>query len=40
VQATYASIDRLAAAIGFAPTTQLAEGLARFVAWYRGYYGP
>ena len=39
VPATFASIDRLAAATGFAPTTPLAEGLARFVAWYREYYG-
>jgi UDP-glucuronate 4-epimerase len=38
VPATFASIDRLAAATGFAPTTPLAEGLARFVAWYREYY--
>jgi len=39
VPATYASIDRLRAATGFAPRTPLAEGLAKFVAWYRGYYG-
>jgi UDP-glucuronate 4-epimerase len=39
VPATFASIDRLAAATGFAPTTPLAEGLKRFVAWYREYYG-
>ena len=38
VQATYASIERLRQAIGFAPQTPLADGLARFVAWYRGYY--
>jgi UDP-glucuronate 4-epimerase len=38
VPATFASIDRLAAATGFAPTTPLADGLARFVAWYREYY--
>jgi UDP-glucuronate 4-epimerase len=38
VPATYASIDRLAAVTGFAPYTPLAEGLARFVAWYREYY--
>ena len=38
VPATYASIDRLPAAIGFAPRTPLAEGLARFVAWYREYH--
>jgi UDP-glucuronate 4-epimerase len=39
VPATYASIDRLHAATGFAPRTSLEEGLARFVAWYRDYYG-
>jgi UDP-glucuronate 4-epimerase len=39
VPETFASIDRLAAATGFTPTTPLAEGLARFVAWYRAYYG-
>jgi UDP-glucuronate 4-epimerase len=38
VPATYASIDRLRAATGFAPRTPLAEGLAKFVAWYRGYF--
>ena len=38
VPATYASIDRLAAVTGFVPRTPLAEGLARFVAWYREYY--
>jgi UDP-glucuronate 4-epimerase len=39
VRATYASIERLAEATGFAPSTPLGEGLARFVAWYRAYYG-
>jgi UDP-glucuronate 4-epimerase len=39
VTATFASIDRLRAATGFAPHTPLADGLARFVAWYRDYYG-
>jgi len=38
VPATYASTDRLRALTGFAPHTPLAEGLARFVDWYRGYY--
>jgi UDP-glucuronate 4-epimerase len=38
VPATYAAIDRLAAVTGFAPHTPLADGLARFVAWYREYY--
>jgi len=40
VPATYAAIDRLAAATGFRPHTPLDEGLARFVAWYRGHYAP
>jgi UDP-glucuronate 4-epimerase len=38
VPATYASIDLLRAATGFAPHTPLADGLARFVEWYRGHY--
>ena len=36
--ATYAAIDRLREVTGFAPRTALADGLARFVAWYRDYY--
>ena len=39
VKATYASIDRLRAATGFSPSTPLAAGLERFVAWYRNHYG-
>ena len=39
VPATYASIDALRAATGFAPSTPLASGLARFVDWYRAYHG-
>ena len=39
VPATCAATDRLAASTGFAPRTPLADGLARFVAWYREYYG-
>ena len=38
VPATFAAIDRLAALTGFAPHTPLADGLARFVSWYREYY--
>ena len=38
VPATFASVERLSAATGFAPTTPLADGLARFVEWYREYY--
>jgi UDP-glucuronate 4-epimerase len=40
VPETYASIARLHAATGFAPSTLLADGLSRFVAWYRDYYRP
>jgi len=39
VPETFAAIDRLSALTGFAPSTPLAAGLARFVAWYREYYG-
>ena len=38
VPETYASIERLGAATGFAPSTPLAIGLAKFVDWYRGFY--
>jgi UDP-glucuronate 4-epimerase len=37
VPATYADISALRAATGFAPTTPLADGIGRFVAWYRAY---
>jgi UDP-glucuronate 4-epimerase len=40
VPATYADTTRLRALTGFAPATPLAAGIARFVAWYRGYYHP
>ena len=39
VPATYASIERITAATGFKPTTSLAAGLERFVAWYLDYRG-
>lgn len=38
VPSTYADISRLQHATGFAPSTPLESGLARFVEWYRGYY--
>jgi UDP-glucuronate 4-epimerase len=37
VVATYANIDEIQAAVGFAPKTGLEEGIGRFVAWYRNY---
>ena len=38
VVATYADTSRLRALTGFAPSTPLATGIARFVAWYKAYY--
>jgi len=39
VPKTYANVDDLAADVGFKPSTSIEEGIARFVAWYRAYYG-
>ena len=36
---TRADISALQRDVGFAPSTTIAEGLARFVAWYREYHG-
>lgn len=36
---TYADVARLEAAVGYRPATPVAEGVARFVDWYRAYYG-
>jgi UDP-glucuronate 4-epimerase len=36
--ATCADVDDLMAAVGFRPVTAIAEGIRRFVAWYRDYY--
>jgi UDP-glucuronate 4-epimerase len=38
VPATYADTDALRAATGFAPSTPIEQGVARFVDWYRSYY--
>jgi UDP-glucuronate 4-epimerase len=38
VVATHADVSALAAWTGVSPRTPLAEGIARFVAWYRRYY--
>jgi UDP-glucuronate 4-epimerase len=38
VEATFADVDALSAAVGFAPSTPIEEGVARFVAWFRDYY--
>ena len=39
VPATYANTDALNDWVGFVPGTPIEQGVARFVAWYRGYYG-
>jgi UDP-glucuronate 4-epimerase len=39
VPATWADVDGLRHAVGFAPDTPLEEGVQRFVAWYREFYG-
>ncbi len=39
VPETYADVDDLVRDTGFRPSTPLQEGIARFIEWYRGYYG-
>jgi UDP-glucuronate 4-epimerase len=39
VLTTYADIDDLNQAVGFQPNTPIEVGIARFVDWYRSYYG-
>jgi UDP-glucuronate 4-epimerase len=38
VPATFADVDDLMADADFKPATPIAEGIGRFVAWYRDYY--
>lgn len=39
VPATYADVERLQQLVGLAPRTRIEEGVRRFVAWYRAFYG-
>lgn len=39
VAETFADVAAIAALTGFAPRMPLAEGIPRFVAWFRGYHG-
>ena len=39
VPETYADISATTRDLGFSPTTPIAEGIPKFVAWYRGYHG-
>jgi UDP-glucuronate 4-epimerase len=38
VKSTYADVEDLRGAVGFAPRTPMEDGVARFVEWYRDYY--
>jgi UDP-glucuronate 4-epimerase len=37
VPATFADVDALQKAVGFAPNTPIADGIRRFVDWFRAY---
>jgi UDP-glucuronate 4-epimerase len=39
VEETYADVDAIGALTGFQPSTALAEGIPRFVAWFRAWTG-
>jgi len=39
VPATWADVSRLESAVGYRPNTSIEEGVARFVDWYREYFG-
>ncbi len=39
VPATYADVDDLVKDVGFKPSTAIADGIGRFVDWYKRYYG-
>jgi UDP-glucuronate 4-epimerase len=38
VPATYADVDDLIRDVGFRPATRIAEGIRRFIEWYRAYH--
>lgn len=39
VPATFADVDDLTRDVGFQPSTPIEEGVKRFAAWFRDYYG-
>ena len=39
VPATWADVDDLVRDVGYKPDTPVEEGIARFVQWYKEYYG-
>lgn len=36
---TYADVSDLTRDIGYRPTTSIEDGIPKFVAWYKEYYG-
>ena len=36
---TWADVSDLEREMGYRPNTPVKEGIARFVSWYRAYYG-
>lgn len=36
---TYADVDELMRDVGFRPDTSIEQGMAKFIEWYRAYYG-
>ena len=39
VKATWADVGRLKRDLGYEPVVSVQDGVARFVEWYRGFYG-
>jgi UDP-glucuronate 4-epimerase len=39
VRETCADVDALQRAVGFAPNTPIADGIEKFIAWYRAFHG-
>jgi UDP-glucuronate 4-epimerase len=39
VEETFADVEAIGGLTGFAPRTGLAEGIPRFVAWFRSWHG-
>src|ERR1700719_276408 len=39
VRETCADVEALQKAVGFAPSTPIADGIGKFVDWYRGFHG-
>jgi UDP-glucuronate 4-epimerase len=35
VPATYASVDKLHAAVGYQPTTPISVGIPKFITWFK-----